>query len=234
MRFDIISIFPRMFDSPLGASLLKRAIDQHLIEVFFHDPRDWTHDKHRSVDDAPYGGGAGMVMRPEPLVECIESVPRSGKNLTILLSPQGEPLTQSIARELMAYDQLVLVSGRYEGVDERVRDIAIDRELSVGDYILSGGELAAMVVMDAVTRLVPGVVGNAQSIADETFEAGLLEYPHYTRPESFRGLTVPEVLRSGDHKKISVWRREEALRRTIAQRPDLLGSRKIDKKRKKD
>lgn len=222
MRFDIVTIFPRMFDSPLAESILKRAQDANAIEVHFHDIRDHTSDPHRTVDDTPYGGGAGMVMKPEPLVATVESVPEAGKRQRIFLTPQGEPLTQAVARELTGFDQLVLICGRYEGVDERARAIIADREISIGDFILSGGELGAMVVVDAVARLLPGVLGNADSLASESFEEGLLEYPHYTRPDQFRGASVPEVLKSGNHARISRWRRQQALERTYRRRPELL------------
>jgi len=229
MRFDIVTIFPKMFDSPLAESILKRAQQGGFIEVHRHDIRDFTTDVHRSVDDTPYGGGAGMVMRPEPLVRCVESVPESGKKCRILLTPQGEPLTQAIVKDLAGFDQLVLVCGRYEGVDERARKLISDREISVGDYVLAGGEIPAMVVIDAVTRLIPGVLGNEASVESESFEEGLLEYPQYTRPEVFRGEKVPEVLLSGHHAEIAKWRRKEAVLRTKERRPDLID--KSDKNR---
>lgn len=222
MNFDIVTLFPGMFESPLGDSILKRAQERGLVRFHFHNIRDYTTDKHRSVDDTPYGGGAGMVMRPEPVVACIEAVPDRGRRLRLLLSPQGERLTQEIVRGLVDYDQLVLVCGRYEGVDERIRTQAIDREISTGDFVVSGGELPAMMLIDAVTRLIPGVLGNEASLTTESFEEGMLEHPHYTRPPVFRSETVPEVLLQGDHAKIDAWRREEALKRTKKRRPDLL------------
>lgn len=222
MRFDIVSIFPGMFESPLSDSIIKRARDAGAIEVHHHDIRDKTTDPHRTVDDAPYGGGAGMVMKPEPIVAAVEAVPREGKSLRVYLTPQGEQLSQRVVKELKQYDQLVLICGRYEGVDERARTIIADREISIGDYVLSGGELAAMVVVDAVTRLLPGVLGNEDSIEEESFEQGTLEYPHYTRPDVFRGEAVPEVLKSGNHAEIARWRREQAVKRTAERRPDLL------------
>jgi tRNA (guanine37-N1)-methyltransferase len=193
MRFDIVTIFPKMFDSPLAESILKRAREAGKIEVVKHDIRDYTTDIHRSVDDTPYGGGAGMVMRPEPLVSCVEAVPAAGRRCRILMTPQGEPLTQKIVKDLAAYDQLVLICGRYEGIDERARNLVCDREISIGDYVVAGGEIPAMVVIDAVTRLIPGVLGNETSVESESFEEGLLEYPQYTRPETFRGERVPDT-----------------------------------------
>ncbi|MBN1283305.1 MAG: tRNA (guanosine(37)-N1)-methyltransferase TrmD [Proteobacteria bacterium] len=221
MRFDIVTIFPNMFDSVLGETIIRRAREKGLVEFFLHDIRDHAKDRHRSVDDTPYGGGAGMVMIAGPLVEAVEAVPREGRCSRILLTPQGEPLTQPLAKELSSLDQIVLTCGRYEGIDERARELVADREISVGDYVLSGGEIAAMVLVDAVVRLVPGVLGNEESPNDESFEAGLLEYPQYTRPETFRGETVPAVLLSGNHAEIRRWRRLEALRRTRERRPDL-------------
>ena len=221
MRIDIVTIFPGMFDSVLGETIIKRASEKGLVEFHLHDIRDHAHDKHRCVDDTPYGGGAGMVMMAGPLVEAVESIPRIGRSLRVLLTPQGERFTQGVARDLGSYDQLILISGRYEGIDERARELICDREISIGDFVLSGGEIAAMAVIDAVVRLVPGVLGNEESTSEESFESGLLEYPHYTRPEEFRGTKVPEVLRSGNHARIRRWRRTEALRRTMGQRPDL-------------
>lgn len=222
MRIDIVTIFPQMFESPLGESIIKRAVAKGLVAIHRHDIRDHAHDKHRCVDDTPYGGGAGMVMMPGPITETVEAVPRVGRSCTILLTPQGEPFTQATARELAGFDQLILVCGRYEGIDERARRIIAERELSVGDYVLSGGEIPAMVVTDAVVRLLPGVLGNEASIAHESHEAGLLEHPHYTRPERFRGDEVPAVLRSGNHADIERWRRGQMLLRTKRRRPDLL------------
>lgn len=222
MRFDIVTIFPGMFASPLGETIIKRAAEKGLVEFYFHDIRAFAKDKHKGVDDAPYGGGAGMVMKPEPLVEAVESVPRVGKSLRVLLTPQGEALTQKLVRLLTEYEQLILICGRYEGIDERARNIIADREISIGDYVVSGGEIPAMVVIDAVTRLVPGVLGNAESSKRESFELGLLEYPQYTRPEVFRGERVPEVLLSGHHAEIEKWRSEQSLEMTKKRRPDIM------------
>lgn len=222
MRFDIVTIFPGFFASPLSETILKRAQEKGLVRFSLHDIRDATRDRHRSVDDTPYGGGAGMVMLAGPLVDAVEAIPRKERSLRVLLTPQGEPLTQRLVRELAGYDQLILICGRYEGIDERARARIADREISIGDYVVSGGEIAALVIIDAVTRLVPGVLGNEASAEHESFESGLLEYPQYTRPEIFRDEQVPEVLLSGNHAEIERWRRQEALRRTRERRPDLL------------
>jgi len=223
MRIDILTLFPEMFAGPFSASILKRAADKGLIDIHLHDIRDFTHDKHRVVDDAPYGGGAGMVMKPEPVFEAIEAVKAlaEGEPTVILLSPGGRLFSQSIAAELAQKPRLVLIAGHYEGIDERVRTIA-DDEMSIGDYVLSGGELPAMVVADAVARLIPGVLGSSESHLDESHSQGLLEYPHFTRPPEFRGLDVPGVLLSGNHAEIAKWRRKESLKRTLQRRPDLL------------
>ncbi len=223
MRIDIVSVFPQMFDGPFGASIIKRAADAGLVEIALHDLRDWTDDRHRTVDDAPYGGGAGMVMRPEPWFRAVEQLQESlPPGRVILLTPQGRPLTQSLVADLAQEERLILCAARYEGIDERVREHLVDDEISVGDYVLSGGELPAMVVVDAVVRLRPGALGSAESLLEESFNDSLLEYPHYTRPPDFRGWTVPPVLLSGDHAKIDRWRRGQRIRRTAQRRPDLL------------
>jgi tRNA (guanine37-N1)-methyltransferase len=221
MRFDIVTIFPGMFESPFSETIIKRAQEKGIVEFYLHDVRDYAHDKHRSVDDAPYGGGAGMVMKPEPLVRALEGVPRMQNSMRILLTPQGEPFSHKLAREFSERSQVILICGRYEGIDERARQAICDKEISLGDFVLSGGEIAAMAVIDAITRLLPGVLGNEESIAEESFATGLLEYPQYTRPENFRGSRVPEILRSGDSAKIRRWRRTQALLRTKEKRPDL-------------
>lgn len=221
MRFDIVTIFPGIFTSPLQETILARAQEKGVVRFHLHDIRDHTLDKHRTVDDTPYGGGAGMVMKPEPLAAAVEAVPREGRSLRILLTPQGETFTQALARELAGFDQLILTCGRYEGIDERARGIVAEREVSIGDYVLSGGEIGAMVVIDAVVRLLPGVLGNEASISEESFESGHLEYPQYTRPEEFRGQKVPAVLLTGHHAQITQWRRQQALLRTWKRRPDL-------------
>lgn len=219
MRIDVITLFPEMFEGPLRESIIGRARDRGLLELGLHDLRDYATDRHRVVDDAPYGGGAGMVLKPEPLAAAIAALRGDGGHV-VLLTPQGEPFRQPLARELAEQAHLVLVCGRYEGVDERVRAF-VDREISIGDYVLTGGELAAMVLIDAVTRLVPGVI-EAHSLEHESHGESLLEYPQYTRPAEFRGMRVPDVLLSGDHVAVARWRAQESRRRTRERRPDLM------------
>jgi tRNA (guanine37-N1)-methyltransferase len=252
MRADILTIFPDFFRGPLDHGITRRACEMGLAKIEVHDLRQFTHDKHRTVDDRPFGGGEGMVLKPEPLFECLESLglesresrvhnraARTARQSVILLSAQGQRFTQKVASELAALDRMVLICGRYEGVDERVADFLADRELSIGDYVLSGGEMAAAVIIEAVMRLLPGAVGNAASTRQESFtehtpannsggadstcgSGGLLDYPHYTRPSEFRGMAVPEALMSGNHEEIRRWRRERALEKTLRNRPDLL------------
>jgi tRNA (guanine37-N1)-methyltransferase len=221
MRVDIISIFPGVFDGPFSESIIKRAREQGLLTVNIINPRDFTTDRHRTVDDRPYGGGAGMVMKPEPIFDAVDSV-RTPQSHIILTSPQGAPFTQARAQELAHKAHIIIVCGAYEGVDERIRQSLVDEELSIGDYILTNGSLAAMVFTDAITRLLPGALGCAESAIDESFSDGLLEYPQYTRPEIFRGMSVPPVLLSGNHGEIANWRRQQATARTQERRPDLL------------
>jgi tRNA (guanine37-N1)-methyltransferase len=248
MRFDILSIFPDFFRGPLDYGIVRRAREAGLVEIRVHDLRAFAHDRHRTVDDRPFGGGEGMVLKPEPIFECIESLdvlPRAkrmegeAKQSIIVLSAQGQRFDQSTAGQLAFLDRIVLICGRYEGVDERVSEFLADREFSIGDYVLSGGELGAAVIVDTLTRLIPGAVGNEASTRQESFTAhdhelpgegpdstcgsgGLLDYPHYTRPAEFRGMTVPEVLVSGDHDEIRRWRRRTAIEKTVRNRPDLL------------
>jgi tRNA (guanine37-N1)-methyltransferase len=223
IRFDILSVFPEMFSSPLQTSLLKKAQEKGLIDVRLWDIRHYAEDKHRMTDDAPYGGGGGMVMKVEPIDRALSAVaPAPGETLVILLTPQGETFNQQMAEQFSRYERLVLICGHYEGVDERVREYLVEKEVSIGDYILTGGELSALVLVDAVSRLIPGVLGNSESAACDSFSMGLLEYPHYTRPGSYRGWDVPEVLLSGNHALIELWRRKESLKRTWERRPDLL------------
>jgi tRNA (guanine37-N1)-methyltransferase len=225
IRFDILSVFPGMFASAFECSLLKKAQEKNLIEIRVHDIRHYTEDKHRMTDDAPYGGGGGMVMKVEPLDRALQAVaPDRDQALIVLLTPQGETFRQKIAQELARHPRIVLVCGHYEGLDERVRTHLVDREISIGDYVLTGGELPAMIVVDAVARMVPGVLGNAISAVTDSFAMGLLEYPHYTRPAEYRDWKVPDVLISGHHREIEKWRRRESLRRTLTRRPDLLKS----------
>ena len=223
IRFDILSVFPEMFESPLNHSILKRAQEKGMAEIHLHNIRDYAEDKHRMTDDAPYGGGGGMVMKVEPIDRALASIVPSRDNaLVVLLTPQGETFNQKLAEEMSRYFRIILVCGHYEGVDERVRDHLVDREISIGDFVLTGGELSAMVIVDAVTRLIPGVLGNNESASYDSFSTGLLEYPHYTRPGIYRDWQVPEVLLSGNHRDIESWRRKESLKRTYLRRPDLL------------
>ena len=234
MRIDIFTLFPQMFQSPLSSGLCQRAIERGMVNVNIHNIRDHTHDRHRTVDDYPYGGGAGMVLKPEPIFEAVEALKKDlspeEEGLAppiVLLTPQGRPFSQQIAVELSKYDHLVLICGHYEGVDERVREHLATDEISIGDYVLSGGELAAMVVVDAVVRILPGVLGSEDSPLDDSHATGLLEYPQYTRPPEFRGWTVPEVLLSGNHGQIAEWRHKQAIIRTLKRRPDLLDKAKL-------
>jgi tRNA (guanine37-N1)-methyltransferase len=248
MKADIVTIFPDFFRGPLDHGITRRAAEMGLVKLEVHDLREFTHDRHRTVDDRPFGGGEGMVLKPEPIFDCLERLqvaPReqrvigAAKESVIVLSAQGQRFTQSVASELATLDRMVLICGRYEGVDERVSEFLADRELSIGDYVLSGGELGAAVIIEAVTRLLPGAVGNEASTRQESFTAhvaneeregpdstcssgGLLDYPHYTRPADFRGMTVPEVLINGNHLEIRRWRREQALKKTLRNRPDLM------------
>ena len=235
MRIDILTLFPQMFEAPFRVGILKRAIDRNLVSLNLYNIRDHTHDKHRTVDDYPYSGGPGMVLKPEPIFETVESIKseihpedETGDLPIILLTPQGRLFSQQIARELSGYDHLILICGHYEGVDERVREHLVTDEISIGDYVLTGGEFPAMVVTDAVVRLLPGVLGSEASPRDESHANGLLEYPQYTRPEVFRGWPVPEVLLSGNHAQIARWRREQVIRRTLKRRPDLLDRTNLD------
>jgi tRNA (guanine37-N1)-methyltransferase len=224
MRIDILTLFPEMFGSPLSYSILNRARQQGIVDIVLTNIRDFAKDGYRKVDDKPYGGGPGMVMMPGPLFDCFEHVrqlaPPPGR--VILMSPQGRPFNQALARELSGQERLILISGRYEGFDERIRIGLEAEQISIGDYVLNGGELAAMVIIEAVVRLLPGALGDEGSAQDDSFSEGLLEYPQYTRPEVFRGMKVPEILLSGDHGKIAQWRRQQALERTQQWRPDLL------------
>jgi tRNA (guanine37-N1)-methyltransferase len=221
MRFDVVTIFPEAMRSPLEAGLLGKALESGLVEVAVHDLRDWAPGPHRKVDDEPFGGGAGMVMAPGPIVDAVEAVRGPGAEV-VLLTAAGRPLDDPLVRRLAGAAQVVLVCGRYEGIDDRVRTVLGAEEVSIGDFVLLGGEVAAMAVIEAVARHVPGVLGNASSLEEESFASGLLEYPQFTRPAAFRGLEVPPVLVSGDHGRVARWRREQALRRTLDRRPDLL------------
>ena len=233
VQFDIITLFPSMFESPLSEGIISKAQKKGLIDIRVHDLREYTEDRHRTADDTPYGGGAGMVMKAEPIVRAIEAIKlHTGNIRTVFLTPQGAILKQERAKELSTYSQVLILCGRYEGIDERVLSF-IDEEISIGDFVLTGGEIAAMAVLDVVARLVPGVVGDAASVSEDTFSNSLLKYPQYTRPDNFRGLCVPEVLLSGDHKKISEWRSLESLKRTLKRRPDLIERADLTDKEKK-
>jgi len=240
MRFDILTIFPGFFEAPFKQSILGKAIEKGLIKIGVHNIRDFALDKHKTTDDSPYGGGDGMVMKAEPIVTGVESI-KTGFNpdaKVILTTPQGKRFDQQMASELAVSKGLVIICGRYEGVDERVRELAVDMEVSIGDYILSGGEMPAMIIVDAVSRLIPGVLGSDISAKDDSFSPsgvsmGLLEYPQYTRPENFRGLKVPEILLSGNHQEIEKWRRLESIKRTMQKRPDILEKAQLTEKEKR-
>ncbi len=236
MQIDVLTLFPQMFAEPFNIGIFKRAVENGLVSLRTHDIRDFTHDKHNVADDYPYGGGSGMVMKPEPIFEAVESVKDEIKNgdvPVILLSPQGRLFNQSIARELSNHENLILICGHYEGVDERVSSHLATDEISIGDYVLTGGEIPAMVVIDSVVRLIPGVLGSEDSPLDDSHAHGLLEYPQYTRPAEYRGMPVPEVLLSGNHAQIAKWRREQIIRRTLERRPDLLDKADLSGEEKK-
>jgi len=231
MIFDVITAFPGMLEGPLGYSILKRAREAGILTVRVHDLRDWAEDKHHKVDDAPYGGGDGMVLMPGPLFAAVDDIRKThpaDRDRTILFCPQGRPYDQETARRLAGYDRLILICGRYKGVDERVREHLADEAISIGDYVLTGGEIPALAVIDSVTRLLPGALGDEEAPTRDSFWDGSLDHPHYTRPAEFRGHKVPEVLLSGDHGKIAAWRREQARARTAERRPDLLQRRRED------
>lgn len=230
MRIDIVSLFPEMFDGPLQHSILKRAQEANALSIQVTNPRDFTYDKHHIVDDYPFGGGAGMVMKPEPIFRAVQHIKEaspSAKRRILMMCPGGAPLTQDKVKELAQYEQLVLICGHYEGIDERVRQYLVDEAVSIGDYVLTGGELPAMVVVDAVARMLPGVLGSSASAPQDSFYEGLLEHPQYTRPRDFEDMSVPDVLVSGDHAKIERWRRQQSLKNTWERRPDLLAQKEL-------
>jgi tRNA (guanine37-N1)-methyltransferase len=263
MKFEILTIFPDFFRGPLDYGIVRKAREAGLIDIGIHDLREFTEDRHRTVDDRPFGGGEGMVLKPEPIFECLEAMAVSSRDerlrpnareMVVLLSPQGQLFTQAVAQELVSRDRVVMICGRYEGVDERVSEYLADREISVGDFVLSGGELGAAILVDTMTRLIPGALGNAASAQQESFtptvadagdgaeneppsstcgSGGLLDYPHYTRPAEFRGMSVPEVLMNGNHDEIRRWRRRQALQKTLANRPDLLRGVELSKEDRK-
>jgi tRNA (guanine37-N1)-methyltransferase len=230
MRIDILTLFPEMFAGPFDASIVRRAIDRGIVDVTVRNLRDWTHDRHHTADDAPFGGGPGMVLKPAPIFEAVEAIGSPGAEI-VLLTPNGELLNQAIVQQLANVDQLILICGHYEGVDERVAEHLATRLVSIGDYVLSGGEIPAMVVADAVVRLLPGALGCADSTREEAHADGLLEYPQYTRPAVYRGHAVPEIVRSGNHQELARWKRREALRRTSERRPDLVTAELRDEMR---
>ncbi len=228
MRFDVLTIFPEIFSVYPHIGVLGKAIEKGIIELKVTNIRDYAEGPHKVTDDRPYGGGTGMVMKPEPICKALDAIEKVGEmRLSVLLSPQGERFHQALAWELSGYDQVILVCGRYEGVDERIKELCIDREISIGDFVLSGGELGALIIIDAVSRLVPGVLGGEGATCDDSFQDGLLEYPQYTRPRVFKGKEVPSILLSGDHEKIRVWRRTQAILRTLKRRPDLLENARL-------
>jgi tRNA (guanine37-N1)-methyltransferase len=230
MEFDVFTLLPEVFSPYLESSILQRARQRGLVAVRIHNIRDWASDRHHVTDDVPYGGGGGMVMKPEPVFAAVESVPDGATNIpVILLTPQGRVFNQKIAFELSQQPRLMLICGRYEGVDERIREHLVSDEISIGDYVLTGGELPALILIDAVSRLLPGVLGDPSGAMDDSHASGLLEYPHYTRPPEFRGWSVPEILLSGDHAKIERWRREQSLSRTLKRRPDMLAGSQLSK-----
>lgn len=221
MRFDVMTLFPEMIEDYCGHSIMKRALDKDIFEVNTINPRDYTLNKHKKVDDTPYGGGAGMVLMVQPYVDAYESIQKAENSLTIMLSPQGEPLNDKIVNDLAKFDQLILMCGHYEGFDERIREIIKPREISVGDFVLTGGELPALCLIDAVSRKIEGTLGKIESADEDTFSNGLIEYPHYTKPREYRGLRVPDVLLNGNHKEINEFRLQKSIERTKAKRPDL-------------
>ena len=221
MRFDVLTLFPELIDSHMGFSIMKRAVEDGIIEVNTVNPRDYTLDKHKKVDDTPFGGGAGMVLMPQPYVDCYEKVDKLENSVTLMMTPQGEPFTDEISNELANYDQIIILCGHYEGFDERIREIIKPREISIGDFVLTGGELPALCVIDSVSRKIEGTLGKIESAHDDSFSDGLLEYPQYTKPRNYRGLEVPEVLLGGNHKLIEEYRQEQKILRTKLKRPDL-------------
>ncbi|MGC9931391.1 tRNA (guanosine(37)-N1)-methyltransferase TrmD [Priestia aryabhattai] len=234
MKIDVLSLFPSMFDGVFGESILKKAQEKNAVELNVVNFREYSTNKHQNVDDYPYGGGAGMVLTPQPIFDAVEKLTETAKKpRVILLCPQGERYTQAKAEELAAEEHLIFICGHYEGYDERIREQLVTDEISIGDYVLTGGELGAMVVIDSVVRLLPDVLGNKHSAVQDSHSTGLLEHPHYTRPADFRGLTVPEVLMSGNHKKIEQWRQKESLKRTLLRRPDMLEKMELTEEQKK-
>jgi len=229
MRFDVVTIFPNMVEGPIGESMLKKAQERSVVEIVVHDLREFAHDKHKTVDDSPYGGGAGMVMKPEPVFECVESlVAERSYDDVIFLSADGEMLTQSLANELSLKENVILICGHYKGIDERVRERLVTREISIGDYVLTGGEIPALVLIDTIVRLLPGALGDSESALNDSFQNGFVDCPQYTRPADFRGMKVPEVLLGGNHEEVRKWREEMSVSRTARRRPELLANDPVD------
>lgn len=221
MKFDVLTLFPELIESHMNFSIMKRAVDEGIIHVTARNPRDYTLDKHKKVDDTPFGGGAGMVLMPQPYVDCYEDVQKCKNSITIMMTPQGEPYTDAISNELSEYDQVIILCGHYEGFDERIREIIRPREISIGDFVLTGGELPALCLIDSISRKIEGTLGKIESAHDDSFSDGLLEYPQYTKPREYRGLVVPDVLLNGNHKLINEYRLEQKILRTKQKRPDL-------------
>ena len=221
MRFDVMTLFPEMIEDYCSHSIIKRAIEKDIFSVNTVNPRDYTLDKHKKVDDTPYGGGAGMVLMPQPYVDAYESIAKESNSITVMLSPQGEPLNDEMVNKLSGYEQIILMCGHYEGFDERIRDIIQPKEISIGDFVLTGGELPALCLIDAVSRKIEGTLGKKESADEDSFSNGLIEYPHYTKPREFRGIRVPEVLLNGNHKEINEFRMQKSIERTQKKRPDL-------------
>lgn len=221
MKFDVLTLFPELIESHMNFSIMKRAVDEGIIQVVAHNPRDYTLDKHKKVDDTPFGGGAGMVLMPQPYVDCYENVQKCENSITLMMTPQGEPYTDKISNELAEYEQIIILCGHYEGFDERIRDVIKPREISLGDFVLTGGELPALCLIDSISRKIEGTLGKIESAQDDSFSDGLLEYPQYTKPRNYRGHIVPEVLLNGNHKLIDEFRQEQKILRTKQKRPDL-------------
>lgn len=221
MKFDVLTLFPELIESHMNFSIMKRAVDEGIIQVVAHNPRDYTLDKHKKVDDTPFGGGAGMVLMPQPYVDCYENVQKCENSITLMMTPQGEPYTDKISNELAEYEQIIILCGHYEGFDERIRDVIKPREISLGDFVLTGGELPALCLIDSISRKIEGTLGKIESAQDDSFSDGLLEYPQYTKPRNYRGLIVPDVLLNGNHKLIDEFRQEQKILRTKQKRPDL-------------
>ena len=230
MKFDILTLFPELIESHMNFSIMKRAVDEGIIQVITHNPRDYTKDKHKKVDDTPFGGGAGMVLMPQPYVDCYENVQKCENSITLMMTPQGEPYTDKISNELAKYEQIIILCGHYEGFDERIREIIKPKEISIGDFVLTGGELPALCLIDSISRKIEGTLGKIESAHDDSFSDGLLEYPQYTKPRDYRGLVVPEVLLNGNHKLINEYRLEQKIIRTKQKRPDLYKKWRADNK----